>query len=199
MRVSALMILAVLAAGCGGKPVQSKEELTSTFAYAAVPTTHAKGAALMLYQSGLDQLPAPAITVKGTSGGEATLKVNPVGVVVGLAGRGVMVDMEYKDYSEDGAHWLDGDISALTQFDYVPGEGDADYADVKIGLVGQLGLSGVIRDALDMDVTLTTRFQDLQVREDTVSFRLDGTVDTPTQQFKWDHEDLQALWNEAKK
>lgn len=200
MRTSALLVIALLASACGGKAVESKDELTSTFAYAAVPTAHAKetaGAAIRLYQSGLDQLPTPAITVKGSRGGEATLKINPVGVIVGLAGKGVMVDMEYKDYSEDGLHWLDGDVSALTQFDYVPGDGDAPYADIKVGLVGQVGLAGVLRDVLDMNVTLTTRFNDLEVKPEKMEFRLDGTVDTPDRQFKWDHEDLEAVLNAA--
>ena len=194
-----LVLTGVLASGCGGKSLESKDELTSTFAYAAVPFTHAKGAVTRMYQSGIEapeKLPQPAISVKGTRGGEAVLKLNPVGVVVGLLGRGVMVDIEYKGYSEDGMHWMDGDISALTQFDYVGGPEELSHADIKIGLVGELGLTGLIRDALDLNVALTTRFEDLNFRDESVSFRVDGSVETPTQTFEWSHEDLETLWEQ---
>lgn len=200
MRTKLIQVLAfaVVATGCGGKALESKDELTSTFAHAAVPFAHAKGALARHHQlSGIDgpeQLPEPTLSIKGTRGGSAVLKVNPIGVVVGLAGRGLMVDIAYEGYSEDGLHWLDGDISALTQFDYQPGPEDVSYADIKIGLVGELGLSGVIRDALDMNVSLTTRFHDLSFRDDSVSFRLDGAVETPVTRFEWSNEDLQTLW-----
>lgn len=193
-----ILALAVVATGCGGKALESKDELTSTFAYAAVPFAHAKGAlARQHLLSGIEapeQLPEPSITIKGTRGGNAVLKVNPIGVVVGLAGKGLMVDIAYEGYSEDGLHWLDGDISALTQFDYQPGPEEVSYADIKIGLVGEMGLSGVIRDALDMNVSLTTRFEDLSFRDDSVSFRVDGTVETPMTTFQWSNEDLETLW-----
>lgn len=181
--------------------MESKEELTSTFAYAAVPMTYAKGAATRLYYSGIEapkELPEPSISIKGSRGGEAVLKLNPVGVVVGLAGKGVMVDIQYMGYSEDGMHWLDGDISALTTFDYQPGPEDVSYADIKVGLVGELGLSGLISDVLDMNVALTTRFEDLQFKDESVSFRLDGSVSTPAKTFEWEQEDLETLWEQPK-
>lgn len=201
MRTSLLIAvgLGLLSTACGGKPLESKDELTSTFAYAAVPMTAAKGAAARLAMSGIDapeKLPEPSISIKGSRGGEAVLKLNPVAVVVGLAGKGVMVDIEYMGYSEDGMHWLDGDISALTQFDYQPGPEEISHADIKIGLVGEMGLSGLISDLLDMNVALTTRFEDLQFKDDSVSFRLDGKVETPTQTFEWAHEDLETLWEQ---
>ena len=201
MRSQFLMValVGVLAAACGGKPIESKDELTSTFAYAAVPMTHARGAASRLQLSGIEapeKLPEPSISVKGSRGGEAVLKINPVGVVVGLAGKGVMVDIQYRGYSEDGMHWLDGDVSALTQFNYVPGPEDVNHADIKIGLVGELGLTGLIRDVLELNVALTTRFEDLSLRDESVSFRLDGSVETPAQTFEWEHEDLETLWEQ---
>lgn len=201
MRTLLIALFAVVATGCGGKALESKDELTSTFAYAAVPFAHAKGALTRNYQmSGIEapkELPEPSISIKGTNGGEAVIKLNPVGVIVGLAGKGVMVDIEYKGFSGDGLHWLDGNISALTQFDYQPGPEELSYADIKIGLVGELGLSGIIRDALDMNVSLTTRFQDLSFRDESVSFRVDGSVETPATKFEWQQEDLETLWEKS--
>lgn len=176
-------------AACGGRPIESKQEIADTLAYASIPSVHAPGAPL----EGSGVVPEPSVTVRGAHGGEATLSVNPVGGAIGLAAGAVLFDVRYSGYSEDGAHRLDGTLSVAAQFDYVAAAGEDPYADLKLWLVGRLRVSGRFSDELHLNVAITTRFHELSLREESLSLRLDGAVTIREQRFTFEGEDLSVL------
>lgn len=185
-------------AGCG-KPLETKEEFKNAAAGASVPATAARasGAALRIYASGAetpDQLPQPSISVKGTHGGEAVLSVNPVGIAVGLAGQGLLFDMEYKDYSVDGLQYLYGKVSVLANFDYIAAINEDPNADFEVSFVGTLGLSGVIRDEARLNLKVKSNVNDLVTREGTTKLRLDGSVNASEAQFDFEEEEYVIDW-----
>lgn len=181
-----------------GPPLRSKEDATHALAGASVPATAARtaGAFLRLYGTAADQqpLPEPSITVKGTSGGEAELSVNPVGLVVGLAGRGILFDAEYRDYSVDGVNYLDGKVSVLANFDYVAALNEDPNADFEVSFVGELGVSGMYHDDARLNLKVKARLDELMTRENTTKLRLSGKVTASEQEFVFDDEDVVIDW-----
>jgi hypothetical protein len=189
-----LALLCVALAACGGRPVQSKQDLAESFADASIPAVDAKGAALSLLEN--RALPEPSITVRGKGGGEATLSFNPVGGAVGLAGKGVLFDVKYSGYSEDGHHALDGSVSVLATFDYVAASPEGAYGDLKLSIVGRLQLRGIISDEVQANVTVLTRFHDLSFREDSIEMRLTGKASAHGEEYAFADEDLSMLWKQ---
>lgn len=190
---------AVAALSACGKPLETKEEFTHAAAGAAVPTTAANtsGALMRLYMSGAEtpeQLPVPSLTVKGSHGGEATLSVNPVGIVVGLAGRGIMFDLEYDDYSVDGLNYLWGKVSVLADFDYIAAAQEDPNANFQISFVGTLGMSGLVRDEARLNVKVKTNLADLMTHEGTTKLRLHGTVTASEVEFDFQEEEFVIDW-----
>jgi hypothetical protein len=189
-----LLAFAACLSACGGPPLSSKDDLARAIAGASVPSTGAKGALMALHASNID---IPAFTLHGSRGGKAKVTVNPLGVVVGIAGKGLMLDLIYDDYCEDGLFRLDGTLSVLAQFEYTAEPGDYAYADLKLSLVGRLALSGLYSDQLHANVRLTTRIHDLEFREGSIELRLDGAVDALEQRFEFAQEDLSFHWADA--
>jgi serine/threonine-protein kinase HipA len=185
------VVLLVAACG-GGKPIESKQELADSLANASIPTAASRGAALSL--SGQAAFPEPSFTLRGAEGGEATLSLNPAGVLLGLAAKGVLFDVKYDGFCEDGVHRLDGTLSVLAQFDYVAACGEPAYVDLKLSLVGKLSVNGPVQDELDVNVTLVTRFTDLSLRQSSIDLHLNGTVHTREASFSFDQENLAVLW-----
>ncbi len=186
--------------GCGPN-IQTKEELAEAMAGALFPTTAAKGdgAGFALYQSGVDlpkELPSPSITVQGPNGGKAILSVNPVGLVVGLVGQGVLFDMEYKKFSADGLHYLKGDVSVLANFEYLAVPEEPADVNFEVGFVGGAGISGVVSDDVEMNLRLKTNLAQLVERQDEMTLRLKGWVETSAQRFEFADEDLVIRWRE---
>lgn len=199
-----LSYLGVLAAAGAlsacGKPLETKEEFTQAAAGASVPATAAKvsGPLMQLYMSGAEtpeQLPVPSITVKGTQGGEATLSINPVGVVVGLMGAGIMFDLEYDDYSVDGVNHLWGKLSVLANFDYVAAAEEDPNADFEVSFVGTLGITGPVHDDARVNLRVQTNLGDLMTREGTTKLRLDGSVVASETELQFAEEDFVIDWS----
>jgi hypothetical protein len=189
-----------LLAGCG-RPVHSKEELAQAMAGAMFPASAARGsgASMSLYQSGADapdQLPRPSITVQGPNGGSAVLSVNPVGLVVGLAGKGVLFDMEYKKFSVDGLHVLKGDVSVLANFEYLAAGTDPSELNFEVGFVGDIGLGGELSDDLELNLRVKTNLAELVDRQEEMTLRLKGWVEAKEQRFEFADEDLVINWRE---
>lgn len=182
---------------CGGPPLSNKDDLARVLTGASIPTTHAKGALAQLYASKATS-DYPAFTISGVRSGNCKITVNPVGVIVGVLGKGVMLDILYDDFSEDGLYWLDGSVSLLANFDYVAEQaGEDPYADVKLTAVGRLKLNGLNTDVIHSNISLTTRFHDLEFHEGSIQLRLNGAVDALDQRFEFDNEDLAVLWEQA--
>ncbi|MBX5481651.1 MAG: hypothetical protein IRZ16_07395 [Myxococcaceae bacterium] len=182
-----------------GKPLETKEEFEAAAANAAVPTTAARttGALMHLYASNIEmpeQLPQPFITVRGVEGGEATLSVNPVGLVVGLAGRGVLFDVEYDGYSVDGVNYLDGKVSVLANFEYTAEEGEDPNLDFQVAFVGRLELGGAIRDEARVNLTLKSNLDELMTRDHTTRLRINGKVTASQVEFEYADEDVEIDW-----
>lgn len=186
-----LLVASAVLVACG-PPLESKDALAGVLAHAAIPSTEARGDRLDLEPS--FALPEAGVTIRGAKGGTAQVLLNPLQLAVGAAGGALLLDIKYSDYSEDGVYRLDGTLSVLARFQYVAEEGEAPYADVKLGLVGKLRLGGAVSDELRMDVTLLTRIHDLEFREDSVELQLDGHVEARAESFVFDHEDLQLRW-----
>lgn len=201
MKHTTLSVLAAVGAmglAACGKPLETKEEFIQAAAGAPVPTTAARatGAALRIYASSADQkqLPQPSITVQGPQGGEAVLSVNPVGIVVGLVGGGVLFDMEYRDYSIDGLHYLHGKVSVLANFDYVAALGEDPHVNFQVSFVGDLGISGPIRDNARLNLEVKSNVNDLLTLEGTTKLRFDGKVAASAQTFEFVGEDVVIDW-----
>lgn len=198
--LSYLGVLAALGAlSACGKPLETKDEFTQAAAGASVPATAARvsGPLMQLYMSGAEapeQLPVPSLTVKGTQGGEATLSVNPVGVVVGLIGAGIMFDLEYDDYSVDGINYLWGKVSVLANFDYQAAAEEDPSADFQVSFAGTLGMSGVIRDEARLNLKVKTNLGDLMTREGTTKLRLNGTVTASEAELQFAEEEFVIDW-----
>ncbi len=176
---------------CGGPPFDSGDDVAASLTHASFPSTSAQGAIVDLLGQRIGPL---GTTVKGARGGEAVLSINPVGAGVGLVGRGVLFDVEYRGYSEDGGLRLDGTVSVLAQFEYVAQAGEPMYVDLKLSLVGRLSVGGARSDELRLNVTLLTPFQDLSRRADSVQLRLSGSVQASRHRFEFANEDLSVLW-----
>jgi hypothetical protein len=189
-----LLALGLLTSACGGPPLSDKEDIARALTGASIPSTHAKGALMSVYASGIS---TPAITLRGSQSGEVKLTINPVGVVVGAIGKGVMLDLEYMDYSMDGIFRLHGSVSMLANFEYVAEQGEDPYADVKLTAVGRIKLSGVYSDELRANISLITRFQALQTQEPSIALRLNGSVHGLAESFEFDNEDVAVLWQQA--
>ncbi len=186
----------LLLAACG-KPIETKEELLAPVAGASVPATAARGASLALFAQAAEapeQLPVPAITVTGTHGGSATLSVNPVGVVVGLVGKGLLFDIEYDGYSVDGIHWLDGKLSVLANFEYLASDGEAPEANFEVSLVGTVGISGLVSDEVRLNLKVKTNLQDLIDNAEQLKLRLNGSITASRQEFEFLAEDVVLDW-----
>lgn len=197
-RISCYMVAIAALAACG-KPLETKEEFANALGNAAVPTSaaQASGAALSIYASNVDepkQLPQPSISVTGTHGGEAILSVNPIGIVVGLAGQGILFDMEYKDYSVDGVNYLVGNVSVLANFDYIAAAQEDPNADFEVSFVGDLGLRGIVRDDTRVNLVVKTNLADLMTREGTTRLRLKGKVTASEHELQFEDEDLTIDW-----
>lgn len=181
-----------------GPPLKSREDAQNALAGASVPTTAARsaGAYLRLYGSAADQemLPAPFITVKGPEGGEAVLSVNPLGVVVGLVGKGILFDTEYKGYSVDGVNYLDGKVSVLANFDYVAALHEDPSANFEVSLVGDLDLSGLFHDSTRLNLKVKSHLSDLVTRENTTKLWLEGKVTASEQEFVFEDEEVVIDW-----
>lgn len=196
--ITAFVSLGMLAA-CG-KPLETKEEFQAAAANAAVPATAARttGALLNLYASHQqlpEELPEPSISVRGTEGGEAILSVNPIGLAVGLAGQGILFDTEYKGYSVDGINFLTGKVSVLANFDYAAAINEDPNADFKVSFVGDLGISGIVRDETRISLVIKTNVNDLMTREGVTKLRLNGKVTASEQEFVFEEEDVEIDWN----
>ena len=170
-------------------------------ASALFPTSAARGdgAGFSLYQSGVDlpkELPQPRITVQGPNGGTAVLSVNPVGLVVGLAGQGVLFDMEYKKFSADGLHYLKGNVSVLANFEYLAQAVEPSDVNFEVGFVGGIGISGVVSDEVEMNLRLKTNLAELVERQDEMTLRLNGWVEASSLRFDFADEDLVINWRE---
>lgn len=197
-RIICIIVAVAAAVGCG-KPLETKEEFANALGNASVPASAAKasGASLAIYASNADEqktLPQPSISVKGTHGGEAVLSVNPVGIVVGLAGQGILFDMEYKDYSVDGLNYLVGNVSVLANFDYIAAAQEDPNADFEISFVGDLGIRGFVRDDTRVNLTVKTNLADLMTREGTTRLRLKGKVTASEQELTYEDEDVTIDW-----
>lgn len=183
--------LALALMACGGPPFDSSDDVAAGLTHASFPSTSAEGAIADLLGQRIGPL---GTTVKGARGGEAVLSINPVGAGVGLVGRGVLFDIEYRGYSEDGSLRLDGTVSVLAQFEYLAQAGEPTSADLKLSLVGRLSVGGARSDELQLNVKLLTRFQDLSLRADSVQMRLSGSVQASRHRFEFDDEDLSVSW-----
>ena len=194
MRRATLGVFLVLAA-CGGRPVQSKQDLADSLAFASIPSTGVKGGMLSLYGSAA--VPEPSFTVRGLRGGEARVSINPLGGAIGVAAGGVLFDVDYSGFSEDGLHRLDGHVSVIATFDYHACACQAEsYADLKLSLVGTVQLSGVISDDLRFNVSVITRFHDLEFREDSIELFLKGQVTAHGDVFDFADENLTVSWQQ---
>src|SRR4051794_31154851 len=101
-RVCALTLLGSTLVGCGGRgqPIQSKQELADAIAFLSIPSTSAAPTGVSV-NVGTKGLPEPTLTLRGASGGTATLSINPLGAALGLAAKGVLFDVKYSNFSED--------------------------------------------------------------------------------------------------
>ncbi len=203
-RTSAYLTLTLLLgtlAACG-KPLETKEELAEAMAGALFPTTAAKDAksgSMGLHASGIDapkELPVPKLVVEGPNGGKATLSANPVGLALGLAGAGILFDMEYARFSTDGLHTLEGDVSVLANFEYVPVQAEPAEVNFEVGLVGSVGISGIVSDEVEMNLRLKTNLAELTERNDEMVLRLKGWVQAQEQRFEFADEDIVINWRE---
>jgi hypothetical protein len=185
---------------CGGPPLKSKDEAAAGLTRASMPSTQAQGAAMRLLAAQASSnapLPEAAFSLQGSRGGTATIRINPVAAVVGLFGRGLLLDIEYSDYSEDGLYRLDGKLSILARYEYVAQEGEDPYADLSLSLVGKVRLGGVYSDELDTHVTIVTRFNELAGREGNVQIRVKGYVEASQGRFDFDQDSFTIAWGEA--
>ncbi|MDQ3263307.1 MAG: hypothetical protein M3Y59_06565 [Myxococcota bacterium] len=193
--LSASLSLALVACG---PALESREDAAAILAQGSIPTAHAQQTArrLLSVASAVDPLPQPSVRLTGTHGGEATIEFNLVGAVVGLVGEGLLFNIHYADYSNDGMVRLSGDVAVLANFQYVaqPESGEDPYADLKLTLAGRTRVSGLYSDELYARIALTTRFHDLQFREDSLQMRLDGYVEGDLARFEFDQEDVIAAW-----
>ncbi len=169
---------------------------------AIFPTTAAntKGGALGLHASGVDmpkELPVPRLVVQGPNGGKATLSANPVGLVLGLAGGGILFDMEYAKFSADGLHTLEGSVSVLANFEYVPVHAEPSEVNFEVGLVGSVGIGGgLVSDEVELNLRLKTNLAELTERNDEMVLRLDGWVQAEDARFEFADEDIVINWRE---
>lgn len=191
-----LLAAAVSLCACGGPPLATKEQAATGLTRASMPANQAQGAAMSLLGSYGTQ---PGISIHGSHGGEATLEVNPVELAVGLAGKGLMIDIEYSDYSEDGIYRLDGTLSVLGQFQYTAAEGEDPTADLKLSLVGHVRVSGVYSDDLHAHVTLVTKLEQLGQHDGHVDVQVNGSVDSSQGRFEFNNDGYTLTWNEGKK
>ncbi|HLL52329.1 MAG TPA: hypothetical protein VK447_02225 [Myxococcaceae bacterium] len=196
----ALVALGALAlTACGGPPLKTKDEAAAGLTRASMPSTTAQGAALRLLQSqAASDFPGEAaFTLQGRKGGSATLKVNPVEVIVGLFGKGLLFDIEYSDYSDDGLYRLDGTLSLLAQYQYVAQQGEDPYSDLRLSMIGRMRLGGVYSDELDTRVTVVTRFHELAAHSGNVRVRVNGYVEASQGRFDFTQDDFNITWGEA--
>jgi hypothetical protein len=187
-----LLGCSALLAACGPS-LKDPQDVAAVLAQASVPSPGARGAAFSLLASGAGALPQPSITLPGAHGGEATLDFNLVAAAVGLLGEGLLFNVHYSGYSDDGALFLDGDVAVLANFSYV--DGADPYADLKLTLAGRANVSGAYWDELHARIVLTTRVSDLTLRGADIRLRLDGTVDANEGRFQFTQEDLDLLWD----
>ena len=195
---TALLVVGSTAWVACGPPLQSKEDAEHAIAGASVPATMARttGAYLRLYASAADtpdQLPQPSITVQGVDG-EAVLSINPVGLVVGLAGKGILFDTEYKGYSVDGVNYLDGKVSVLANFDYLAAINEDPRANFEVSFVGELGINGAFHDSARLNVKVKSNLEDLMTRDGTTKLRLKGKITASEQDFVFEDDDVEIDW-----
>jgi len=191
-------LVVVLALVACGPPLDSREDAAAIMAQGAIPTAHAQQTARLLGAlSPADTLPQPSIQLSGAHGGQATIEFNLVGAVVGLIGEGLLFNIHYADYSNDGVIRLSGDMAVLANFQYVPQteSGEDPYADLRLTLAGSTRVSGLYSDELYARVALTTRFHDLQFREGSLQMRLDGYLEGNDARFEFTGEDVLAAWD----
>ncbi len=199
----ALVALGALAlTACGGPPLKSKDEAATSLTRASMPSTQAHGAAMRLLasQAYSNTPPAPgqaSITIQGSRGGTATIHLNPVEIVIGLFGKGLLLDIEYSDYSEDGIYRLDGKLSILAQYEYVAQQGEDPHSDLRLSLVGRVRLGGVYSDELDTHITVVTRFDELALRQGNVHIQVKGYVEASQGRFEFDQDGYTIAWGEA--
>lgn len=186
--------LTLAAVGCG-PPLERREDAAAILAFGAVPAVHAQQASPVRSPDG-EQLPQPSIQLFGSHGGEARIDFNLAAAAVGLIGEGVLFQVHYSDYSNDGAIRLSGDVAILANFAFQGSAYEDPYADLKLTLAGTARVSGIYYDELYARVSLTTRFHDLEFREDSVQMRLDGYVEGNHARFEFEEEDVIALWEQ---
>lgn len=195
-RLAVVLSAAVGLVACG-PPLESREDTAAILAFGAIPAVHARTAgpsrAPVAAQEGL---PQPSIQLYGSHGGEARIDFNLVAGAIGLVGEGLLFQVHYSDYSNDGALRLSGDLAILAQFGFEGTAHGVDYADLKLTLAGTARVSGVYHDELYTRVSLTTRVHDLEFREDSVQMRLDGYVEGTNARFEFEEEDVIALWQQ---
>jgi len=179
-----------------GPPLTDKSQGAASMTRASMPSTQAQGAALELLSSRVT--PQAGISIQGARGGSATVSINPVEVAVGLAGKGLMLDIEYQDYSEDGIYRLDGLLSVLAQFDYVAQDGEDPYADLKLSLAGRLKVSGVYSDEVHAHLALLTRVHELSLREGQVDVQLNGSLEASQGTFEFNNDTYTVAWGAKK-
>lgn len=184
----------LLALAACGPPLATRDDVSTVLAQAAVPSPSAQGAALALLAAGATALPQPTVTVYGRHGGQAQLDFNVVAAAVGLLGNGLLFQVHYADYSDDGVVRLGGDLAVLASFDFQPAVADG-YTDLKLTLAGRATVSGAYSDEVHARIALTTRLDDLQFGGDSIRLRLDGYLETREQRFDFAGEDVTVLWN----
>jgi hypothetical protein len=198
MRCVAWMWVGVVAAASSacGRSLETKEELARAMAGASVATTGSSGETANVSATGTEpiQLP-PSITVRGAHSGQATLSVNPVGAVVGLVGRGILFDVGYADYSVDGFNHLDGDLSVLANFEYLPALLEDPRTDFEVSLVGRIRVSGVVSDEARLNLRVKCNLADLTELPGQLKLRLRGSVTASQTQFDFHDEDVILEWS----
>jgi len=192
-----LCLLLCLLTACGGPPLATKAQAAASMTRASIPSTQAQGAALDLYSS--HAFPPAGITLQGARGGSATVTLNPVEIAVGLAGKGLLLDIRYQDYSEDGIYRLEGLLSVLAQFNYVAEAQESPHADLKLTLAGKVKVSGVYSDEVRAHLTVLTRLHPLSLRDGEVDVQLNGSLEASQTTFQFSGDSYTLAWGDAPK
>jgi hypothetical protein len=180
-----------------GKPVESKDELFGPVGGASAPAVMAQGSAFPLLGGTGEHdssLPQPSIVVRGTHGGKATLSVNPVGLAVGLVGKGLLFDIEYDAYSVDGVNFLGGKVSVLANFDYQALWGEDPRLDFELALIGTVELRGAVSDEVRLHLKVKTNLAELIDRAGQMKLRLHGKITASKAVFEFTEEEVVLDW-----
>lgn len=121
-----------------------------------------------------------SITSDCAHGGSATLTVDTDNTYAGDTNVSLVFDVSYDSCNEDGKNEIDGD---MTMGIYLAA--DSSSFEAKVGMKGQIDISGEISDSLKADVTESIGVNGTSGQ---VSVKLNGTIETSTEKYAYANE-----------